>query len=425
MKGLRLLWLCGCLLPAWGLAEQLVYIDAIQFVGNRVTEERILRQEMLLVPGDELDLQRLEESRQAIMNLGLFRQVWADALQEEGQTLIEIRVEERFYLLPLPLLGMKPESEEVSYGMELRYDNLFGLNQRLKLSFEHKTSLDDEDRLLREWELDYRYPRVFGGRNNFSMRTRLRSQEVVLEEAGEETGGYQRDQFVFSIGLSRWLGAQRSSDGWRLGGGLNLIRNEYTDQWGSVLGDVSQQAVDISVDIGYHRVAEHPYHRDGQSYGYSVWYAVPELGSDFTYLRHLLYWRKYRPLNRVDANLDSQLRFGLASGSSFGSAAWSVGGSGLRGYQDGIGPGNAMMQLNLEYHHRITGHRQLRAVLFSDIGNTWEDAGAIEMRGFHHSLGVGMRWRVQRFVDTTLRIDYGYGLRTGERRAYFGTSATF
>ncbi len=404
---------------------QAAYVDTLRFVGNEVTNEQILRQEMWLSEGDALDDGLLERSRQAIMNLGLFRSVDARVVEEEGRTVVVITVEERYYLLPIPLLGARPEGEEVSYGFELRYDNLLGLNQRLKLSLEHKRKLDSEERMLREWELDYRYPRLLGSRNNLALQARLRSQVFELDDTVEEAGGYERDQYLFRGRVTRWLGARGVSEGWQAGGGLNLLQQRYTEQWGRGLDYHDGQALELQLSLGHQRLAKHPYYTEGHSYDYTLSHSLNGLGSDFSYTRHLFTFSHYRPLSWVDANLDTRLRFGLARGSSFDSPAYSLGGGSLRGYQEVIGEGNAMLLLNLEYQHRISGYRQLRAVLFGDVGSVWDGVEDISLDGFHPALGVGLRWRVQRFVDTTVRMDYGYGLREGSQRFYFSTSAFF
>lgn len=409
--------------PLW--AEPPARISEIRFEGNKITEERILRQEMWIREGDELQPKLVERSRQAIMNLGLFRSVQAETLEEAGETVLLIRLDERYYLLPIPLIGAKPDGEEYNYGVELRYDNLFGLNQRLKLSFEHRRSVDGEEKVMRQWLFDYRYPRLMGSRNNLFFSTRLRSQDRLIPEEEGLVGGFYRDQTSLALGLSRWLDPHGRSEGWQLGGRMNLIRHDYSDQWGAGLVYEDAQALELQMDLSYNLVADRLYHRDGRHYGYTLSQSLVGVGSDFSYTRHLLYWREYWPLDWVDANIHAQLRLGFARGSSFGEGAYTLGGGSLRGYREDIGTGNAMFLLNLEYHHRISGYRQMRAVLFGDLGNVWSGLDRVNLSGFHPAIGLGLRWQVLSLVDTTLRVDYGYGLRDETQRFYFSTSSSF
>lgn len=420
------LFFCG--LNSLAFAENEIakpIIEAIHFNGNRVTDERILRQELSIAPGEHLDLQKLEKSRQALMNLGLFKKVTASTEIQGDAATVLFELDERYYFLPIPLLGTRQESDQYTYGLALRYDNFLGLNQRLKLSYEHKKSFDSDIRLVRELEMDYRYPRVLGSYIDFSIDTAMKDQHIVFDSEEEGEGGYLREQYLISTAITRWLSRQGSREGWHVKAGFNFLQHAYSERWGDASAFRSGQSLDLQWGIGYYKVAEHPYYRDGESYGYTLTHSLAPLGSDHDYVRHLFYWRNYRPLPRLDANFNSQIYLGLASGSSFEAPAFTLGAGNLRGYQTRIGAGNAMLQLNLEYQQRISGYRQLRAVVFSDLGSVWPTRGDIQANGFHHSLGLGLRWQVLSLVDTTLRIDYGYGLRTGESRAYFSTSASF
>lgn len=426
MKTGAFLFSC-CLIASLAQADELPYIDEIRFSGNRVTEEAILRQELFLTEGEQLDSERVERSRRALMNLGLFKTVVA-RMEEEGElNVLYFELDERYFILPIPLLGAKPDDEEYSYGFELRFDNLLGLNQRLKLSFEQKHSIDDSIRAVNESEVAYRYPRVMGSYVNLNINARLKSQEIVLAKENEDIidGGFERKQYLLGFGISRWLKPIMGSQGWLFGGGLGMEQRDYQNAWGSGEGYHKSLITVLNMEIAYHEVTEHQFYREGYSAGYQFSQSLGLLGSDHHFTRHLLYRRGYYPIHGLDANFNSQIQFGVANGESFDSPAYGLGGSNLRGYPDGIGPGNVMLQLNLEYHQRISAYRPLRAVIFSDIGNVWPEVSNIDRHGFHHSLGFGLRWRVQNFVDTTLRLDYGYGLRTDQQRAYLSTRANF
>ena len=413
----------------WGLtllarADEPVYIDEIRFVGNEVTKPQILRQELCLREGEPLDPDKLACSRQAIKNLGLFSAVRVELLEEEGRQLVQFSVVERYFLLPIPMLGTRSGGEQFNYGIELRWDNLAGLNQRLKLSHEHRTAIDGNEKLLRVSELSYRYPRMLGSWNDLHAAVGVRSQEQELDRDEEGMGGFTLQRTTMTLGVRHWL-RQEHLRGWFTGLSYNAEARRYLDPWGVGQDYPSASALELHFLLGYEQISEYPYHREGRSYGYSLSESSRWLGSDFSYTRHLLYWRNYHPIEALDANLNTQLRLGVASGSSFGDGAYTLGGNNLRGYQTRLGPGNAMLQLNLEYHQRISGYRQLRAVVFGDVGNVWQDRREMDRHGFHPSLGFGLRWRVQHFVDTTLRMDYGYGLRQDERRYFFSTSASF
>lgn len=400
-------------------------IDAIRFEGNKVTKESILRQEMIVREGDPIDMGKIERSRQAIMNLGLFKTVKADVVEEEGRHTLVIAMEERFYILPLPLLDARVDQKTYSYGMELRADNLMGLNQRLNLKYENKKSVGGDVPASKQGEFKYNYPRVVGTDNSLGVGGKLVREDIEESENGILTGSYQRDTRSFYFNVSRYLKAGWISQGWVFGGGMGIVQQVFRDQQGTGLDYEDSQALEVNVGLDYRAVEQHPYHREGSAYGYNLALALPGIGSDYSYTRFNSYLRNYTALGAVDANINTQVKVGLATGSSFDSPAYSLGSSELRGNEENVAIGNAMLQINTEYHHHLSGYRQLRGVVFMDVGNAWPGPREIDLGKLYPSIGVGMRWRVQSFVDLTLRADFAYAIDSETTKAYLTTSSSF
>jgi len=401
-------------------------IDLIRFSGNEVTKESIMRQEMVVSEGDPLDAGKIEKSRQAIMNLGLFKTVEAEVLEEEGTNVLLITVDERFYILPLPLLDARLEEKEYSYGIDLRYDNLLGLNQRLKLTYEHKNSVDEGVPMRKEGSLNYSYPRILGTRNNIGVNGKIIREEITEQENFVDTGRYRRDSRSVGFRFSRWFAPESISQGWLIGGGMAVAQQIYSRQRGSGELYDDSQALEVNVGVDYNDIQEYPYHREGSAYGYGLALALPGIGSDYSYNRHRFYHRNYLALKQVDANINTQLKVGLANGSSFGAPAFDLGGgSSLRGYEGDVAVGNAMLQFNAEYHHHLSGYRQFRGVVFMDVGNAWPGVMEVDLGKLLPSVGLGLRWRVQSFVDLTLRIDVAYAVDTQATKVYATTSSSF
>jgi outer membrane protein assembly factor BamA len=104
----------------------------IRFEGNRHTRPVTMQRELLLREGDPADQGLIERSRQAIQDLGLFRSV--EVLQEsvpEGVRLV-FTVVEKWYVLVYPRLTANSDGQN-SYGAELRWNNLWGLNHSLRV----------------------------------------------------------------------------------------------------------------------------------------------------------------------------------------------------------------------------------------------------------------------------------------------------
>lgn len=414
------LWLCCTTASAKPVSE-------IVFEGNATTKDKILRQELLLTEGDEADSKLIEATRQAIMNLGLFKSVKANVEEtDSGQRLIFI-VEERYFLLPIPLIGGNSEDEYYSYGFELRHDNVGGVNRRLKISIEERQYPNLVQPAERNLSIKFTIPRIIDTPFSLSLNGEHKSNFVFEQDhTGTTTGSYLQEVNSGGFFVSRWVEPNWISQGWRVGTGISAIEKSYYQQQGSGLTYDDSQSLAISASISYNNIQEHQYHRAGTSYSYSASVALPKLGSDYAYTRHHINYRRYHPMASLDANINSQFQLKVANGRAFGSPTYSIGSSQLlRGYENGYSEGDAMMLLNLEYHHHISGYRQLRAVLFADAGNAWESALDMDIGDMPVGVGVGLRWRVQSFVDLTLRVDYARALQYDNETLILTTSASF
>ena len=403
------------------MAEGGATVSEIRFVGNKVTQNQVMLREMVIHVGDPIDSVRIEKSRQAIMNLGLFKSV--DASLEEGPVLV-ITVVERYYILPLPLLDVRPDGS-YGYGADLRFDNLAGLNQHLKFSYEEKNSIGSNLPNSTERGVSYTYPRLSDSAYQLDFSTKLKRSVSLSTNPDQSQAHYQNDAWNSTLGASRWANDDGISRGWRYGGGVNYLSNEYTFIDG-VPGDrVDGHTVSIYATLDYLNVDDHAFYRDGNAFGVRGELGGPYFDSDFSFSREQVYYRAYHHLTSNDANINSQWQFGFANGCAFGCAAWSLGGTSLRGYDSSYVNGNVFALMNLEYHHPMSGFNQFRGVVFTDIGDAWADMESMTLNHLKSSVGVGFRWTVQSFVNVTLRMDYAYAIDAQTYHAYFSTSASF
>lgn len=403
-----------------------VYLGAIRFEGNDRTQEQIMLQEMRIRPGRWVTHADIEAARQAVMDLGLFQRVTSRLEEgEEGQILV-ITVKEKFYLLPMPILDGDPQTQDVNYGLELRADNLLGLNQRLRLIAEHEDSTSAVTPKRDAYRVAYHYPRLLGTPYTFDIDTRLvRENHNAEDEDGDIVGRYDRDVVGVSIHTSRWLKPEGPSAGWRGGVGINYTSRAYDYISGEPDFFRDGKAVSLSASMGFSEVHDHGYYLSGTAYGWNGNLGMPELGSDFSFTEHLFHLRLYHHIPEQNANVNWQLRIGFANGEAFGSKAFSIGGfTTLRGYERSM-RGNAMALSNLEYHKQLDGWPSLRGIAFLDLGNTYDEVIDMEPGDLEAGVGFGVRWRVQFLVDVTVSADLAYGLGPGEAVAYLATSGTF
>lgn len=138
------LLLRGPLLAQNTAAQHPVRIVGVSITGNNVTKERIILRELLVQEGDTLPAsilyEKLERSRQNLVNTGLFNTVTILPLYMDLQTVIlEIRVNERWYLWPSVIFDLADPNfntwwrtrdlSRVNYGLYLNQYNFRGRNE--------------------------------------------------------------------------------------------------------------------------------------------------------------------------------------------------------------------------------------------------------------------------------------------------------
>jgi outer membrane protein assembly factor BamA len=414
-------------IPAIALRRDI--ITAIEFSGNAVTRERILRQEMLVTEGDPADPSLIERSRQAIMDLGLFTWVRARLVPQEQGSVLHITVKEKYYILPVPKLD-RDDDGNFSLGAEVTMDNLAGLNQQLKLRYENEDADGLSGGKRTTYSLGYYYPRLYG--SPYLLRGELSQARSPAEEVSGTTlvSLYRREAWIVAAQLSRWLALRGPSRGWQAGGGLVWRRNNYDYISGAADPDYHDaQAVGATVLVQFLDTHDYLFSRSGIEYGYHGEYGTPVLGSDRQYSRHELFYRRFVLLQgRAHENIDMQFRLGLSSGDMFDSdaTAYSIGGfKALRGFPSGSFAGNSYALFNIQYLRPLFGYNPFRGVVFADIGNAYPSNNELHLGDVKWDVGVGLRLRLKAFVKIDLRVDAAYAPETGEFRYFAGSKEMF
>jgi outer membrane protein assembly factor BamA len=417
----RLLLWAGLLLAVPAHAEE--RLAEIRFVGNEVTRPEILLQEMSIHVGDVVDLARIEESRQAMMDLGLFKRVDAEVLPGEAGAVAQFTVAEKHYVLPLPRLNRNADGD-ISYGVQLRLDNLGGLNQRLRVTFENENPADgDEDR--QELRAEYHYARVAGTPFSLDVDAANLRQELVVETGGAETARYQYDARSMGFLVSRFLNVEGPSRGWRVGGGLVFSHNVFEHLEGmSGLYDNSSSTAIHGV-AAYTDLRDLLYSRAGVSYGYDVLVQIPDSWDMHDPALHRFYYRRYLPIADLPHhNFNMQLQLGFSH--EYEGEPYALGGSTtLRGYPRNSVVGRSFVLANFEYLAPLPGTRSLRGGVFLDVGNAYPSSRGIDLTDLKTSIGVGLRWRLKSFVDISLNVDFAYAINEAESKTYASTKDAF
>ncbi len=423
--------ICYCLIAllffSSTVTAQSGVIEEIRFSGNKKTQADILLQEMRVKVGDPVDLRLIEEDRQAIMDLGLFKLVYADVNEVDGKQVLEIAVSEKYYLFPLPKFDRSADGD-ISYGVRLKVDNLAGLNQSLRLTYKKVDGCCDALGNSNEFDANYSYPRIAG--SLFGLRVGLLYFDTPVED--KQSGGvistFERDYKAFSFGINRWLRQDGPSVGWSasIGPFWRAAKYNYVSGLPGLYSD--GDAVGVDLGVAYARVHDYLYSREGTEYGYSIQIGSSALGSDDSFTQSNVYYRRYYYLNgERHHNLNAQFLMGFSGGElPLGGDFFAVGGSNsIRGYEKGSIKGESFFTLNLEYLSPLHGNNEMRGVLFVDMGNAYYDNRTVDLTDFESSIGFGLRYKIKSFVKVDLRFDTAYAFGIEDTAVYFSTRGAF
>ena len=397
-------------------------IERIRFEGNTTTREIILREELLFKEGDFFSTEKMLRSRQSIKNLGLFKIVWARAERSDEGVIVTFTMTEKWYILPIPTLSRNTDGD-ITYGIDVTWDNIFGLNQSAELEIEQEDQADGETQ--QSGSLDYFIPKIPGTVLGLAMGIkRERTLTVSEDDNGNALGEYYDYIDRFNISTSRWLRRIAPSQGWFAGVGITWSRNYQIAASGAPLLEEDLRVVDFSTSLGFTAVNDHEYYRSGQEFGGSVGFGRDALGSTEDYSNVVAYWRIYQPIHvPVWSNVNIQLRAGLNHGQS--DVFELGGGSTMRGIlDDNKAIGDTYALANVNWLIPIPRYPAFRWNIFTDIGNAW-DRDDIDLTDWKFTVGVGARWKIRALVNTSLRLDIGYSPETREYKAYAGTDFMF
>lgn len=380
-------------------------IDSIRLRGNAVTRASVIERELTLAPGNLANPEEIERNRQAVMDLGLFRDVTAQTEPTpSGAVVLILQMREKRFLLPLPHVGTNSD-KDVSYGAQLRWANVGGRNHRLNLTLQQGRFPNDQRREReREVELSYFAPHLGGSDWGASARTE------VLERVTPIAGGNFEETFHrFEALALHDLTSGRPRRGWRLGGGV-LLEDQRAN---GVLAPPSDGQATALVgvasfdDLRFHGESETGRHFNARLQG-----AAGGWGSDYSYSL----WRANYFQSRAWGKHDHQTwhLLGLLENRSGGPGTrneFDLGGSGrLRGYESDFLQGNRLYYGALEVAKPLW-RDWLRGVVLLELGGVDGDRAGQRTGSLYPSIGLGVRMRLIWFVDLEIELGIAYPLR--------------
>jgi outer membrane protein assembly factor BamA len=116
--------------------KEKIKLDTIIITGNKVTQNIIILKELSFSQSDSVSIDILEYNKNRIYSTGLFTKIDGLLYKQNNKNTLEFQVNERWYLYPYPILGLKDRNwDNFYYGLGLAHINFLGLNQKLFGSF--------------------------------------------------------------------------------------------------------------------------------------------------------------------------------------------------------------------------------------------------------------------------------------------------
>lgn len=405
---------CSFFPHAWAHRKHALQIDDIVIVGAKHTRSHIILQELTFHKGEHISFEQIQQSRQAILNMGLFNHV---ELELDGR-ILRIHVKEKKYFLALPEVRHKQETG-ISVGGYMYFDNLMGLNQHLKIRYRSVDAAQSKSGASEALIFQYNYPRIGGSLYNIDTNFNIATEPVDLQINTSPLLTYKRWSYLAKLLASKWLSKKRVSQGWRVGGGLltNWRTNSLDATYQTQVPEGRISAV--IVQNTYTNINNLIYSISGYEYHLDLELGTMLLDSDYDYYKIGIQYDLYYPLSKPHRNFNVEFNFSTASRKIFNEYNYSLGGfDGLRGYDNGEVYGNVSHLTRFEYLSPVFNNNKLRAVTFFDIGNAFDRFRKIDLLDMRYSVGLGLRFKINFFVDMEMRLDVAQNLTNDKPQIY-------
>jgi len=416
------------------------FVRDVVIVGNTSTRDKVIRRELAIQPGDPLDRNRIEVSKQRLLGMGYFTKVDASAVNadalDEKDVRIEVKENDSRYQLRLgagasdvnSVFGMaeistnnfdltRPQNWFYGGGQRVRLQGIYGIeNAGFNLDFVEPWLFDlplrfEASGFMNAVEYDQWNELHVGGRTSI--------QRKIFDDFTSVTLGYKFEAVRIRDVASR----------------LDPYV-EATNQYGTSY--VSQPSVNIGRDT-----------RDSlidptEGYNLNFFAAVsPKIfGSSYNFYRlegkgsyYISFFDKaivamvggkIGTVSAFDRNDDVPLyeRYFLGGGDS------------LRGFEyrevspqfngESIG-GQTMLLLTAEISHPIWG--PLRGAVFCDAGNSWRNSYSMGFSQMNIGAGYGFRLKLP-IINAPLRLDLAFPVLnnsdcSNKLRLHFNVGFTF
>jgi outer membrane protein assembly factor BamA len=403
-------------LSATALASTGQEIVAIRISGNKVTRPEVILREMVVKVGDASAPAALDDSRQAIQDLGLFRQVSIREVPEGDGVALLVRVREKRYFLPIPRLDGNSEGD-YSYGAQIRWSNVLGLNHRLVAYVEEGRIESEHDREReRSARISYHAPYLGGSQYGLGVFAD-RTEQVSLDRQGNS---FDETFHRLQVLGTRDLRTRRPRRGWTLGTGLYWQEQEARGEFAPPSDGMATAAI---ATADYNDVRFNLYSQTGRAFSARLEAASEQALSDYGYERLDLSYRDYRPFGRREHQAVHLLASGgIMSGGPRSRNTYSLGGSSrMRGYDSDTIEGDTYWYVAGEYLRPLRWN-WLRLLATVEAGSARRNVFGERNRDVYASIGLGLRARITWFVDIEIELGVAMPLVDGDGLRFFAST---
>ena len=388
-------------------------INRIDIVGNDVTHERIIREAIVILPGDVFAQDRIIRSYQNIANLGFFQQPMpfpdTKTANENGDIDLIFHVEEK-HTGSVNFGASMGQGTGVGGFLGLEEPNLFGRGKRGRLQWQFGRNIND-------FSLSYGDPSLFGGRISGTGEVHNSRLRYIVGNLGRVTRRGGSLQLGFPLPRSRYsrLFVTGALD-WEKYNAVNTTVNSFLYRCRECLR--TQLGVQIMRDT---RI-DLPFPTGGSMHQVGVTFNGPMNTGTATFQRYDLEGRWYVPVGRLGGGasqvggiklvlgLSTRAGFVVGNEGPFYTQLFAMGGTQygipLRGYDEfsvtplGFNPNSSQSQatqasfgksyfsMTGEFGVRLTP--QVYTSLFYDAGNVWATAASFNPTRLFRGAGFGM-----------------------------------
>ncbi|MES2491543.1 MAG: POTRA domain-containing protein [Pseudomonadota bacterium] len=389
-------------------------IREITFAGNNTTQPKTMLREISLKVGDVADPDRIERSRQAIQDLDLFNSVTVREEPMPDGVRVVFVVKEKFFLLPYPRLSANVD-RQYSYGAQLEWNNLRGLNHSLEITASQSDANRDGYGKKTSYSAEYYAPFIADSNQNLSLSA---SRSSTPRNNALTSDPYKETQFESQVLLTRIFSTTAASQGWTVGGGVFY---QHEDRYGPGAEPPYGEATALVGIAEYRDLHLKIYSEEGTLFTLRTESAINGLLSDYGYTKFRAEYDRYIPIGEI---AHQTIQLSSAFGGRFNGPQevepFSLGGGvGLRGYRRYTFEGNSFYYAAATYQ-RPVGWDWLRVVAGIEAGNVAPGANSVLFRDISADVLLGLRLRVSWFVNLEFEAGWAIPLDGSSKGRFFG-----